>query len=54
MGRDDNPTSRGKRHLAQTPKQQISDGIDVEFSKEYADHDDKVAHARRKQADKRN
>lgn len=34
MGRDEHKTSRGKRHLAQTPKQQISDGVDFEFSGE--------------------
>lgn len=34
MGRDEHKKSRGKRHLAQTPKQQLSDGIDIEFSEE--------------------
>lgn len=54
MGRDEHKKSRGKQFLAQTPKQQISDGVDVEFSEEVADHDDKKAQARRKRADQRN
>ncbi|HLR52327.1 MAG TPA: YfhD family protein [Candidatus Avamphibacillus sp.] len=53
MGRDDNKKARGKRHLAQTPKNQISDGIDVEFSEEIADADDKKAQQRMRQADQR-
>ena len=39
--------------MAQTPKNQLSDGIDVEFSEEMADADDKEAIARSKQANKR-
>lgn len=53
MGRDEHKKSRGKRFLAQTPKQQISDGIDVEFSEELADEEDKQAQARRERADRR-
>ncbi|HLR75970.1 MAG TPA: YfhD family protein [Virgibacillus sp.] len=54
MGRDEHKKSRGKRFLAQTPKQQISDGVDIEFSEELADHEDKQAQARRQKADQRN
>lgn len=55
MGRDEHTTKRGKRHLAQTPKNQISDtdGLDIEFSEELADHDDREAQARSKAADRR-
>lgn len=53
MGRDDNKHVRRKRLLAQTPKNQISDGIDVEFSEELADEEDKKAQARMRQADQR-
>ena len=53
MGRDEHSKARGKRFMAQTPKNQLSDGIDVEFSKEMADTDDKEAMERSKQADKR-
>lgn len=35
MGRDEHKTSRGKRHLAQTPKNQITRGVDVELAAEY-------------------
>lgn len=53
MGRDEHSKSRGKRFLAQTPKNQISDGIDVEFSEELADEDDKEAQERRRKAENR-
>lgn len=53
MGRDEHSKARGKRFMAQTPKNQLSDGIDVEFSEEMADADDKEAIARSKQANKR-
>jgi len=53
MGRDEHRTKRGKRHLAQTPKNQISDGLDIEFSEELADADDKEALERSEAADRR-
>ncbi|SDR03058.1 YfhD-like protein [Virgibacillus subterraneus] len=53
MGRDEHNKPRGKNFLAQTPKNQKTDGRDVEFSKEFADHEDKEAQARSQQADKR-
>lgn len=53
MGRDEHKTSRrGRSRLAQTPKNQKSDSRYVEFSEEFADHDDKEAEARSKAADK--
>lgn len=54
MGRDEHRKARGKRFLAQTPKNQISDGVDIEFSEELADADDKEAIARMRAADERN
>lgn len=55
MGRDEHATKRGKRHLAQTPKNQLkeSDGMDIEFSEELADSEDKEARERSKAADAR-
>ena len=53
LGRDEHKKSRGKRFLAQTPKNQISDGIDIEFSNELADQDDIVALARIQKAEQR-
>lgn len=53
MGRDEHKKSRGKRFMAQTPKNQLSDGVDVEFSAELADEDDKEALERSRQADRR-
>ncbi|MEN2768833.1 YfhD family protein [Ornithinibacillus xuwenensis] len=53
MGRGDHNRATGKNVLAQTPKNQLSDGIDVEYSKELADHDDVVAMERSNAADKR-
>ncbi|WP_084268690.1 YfhD family protein [Oceanobacillus damuensis] len=52
MGRDDH-NKRKNNFLAQTPKNQKSDGIDVEFSEEFADAEDKEAQARSRAADKR-
>ncbi|GIO21485.1 YfhD family protein [Oceanobacillus sp. J11TS1] len=52
MGRDEHK-KRKNNYLSQTPKNQISDGIDVEFSDEFADADDRVAQARSRAADKR-
>jgi len=52
MGRDDHK-NRKNNYLAQTPKNLKSDGIDVEFSEELADADDKEAQARSRAADKR-
>jgi hypothetical protein len=53
MGRGDHNRATGKNFLAQTPKNQLSDGIDVEYSEELADHDDQEAQARSRAADKR-
>lgn len=53
MGRDEHNKPRGRNFLAQTPKNQKTDGRDVEFSKEFADNEDKEAQARSRQADKR-
>lgn len=53
MGRDEHKKSRGKRFMAQTPKNQLSDGLDIEFSDELADDDDKEAQRRSRQADQR-
>lgn len=53
MGRGDHNRSKGTNFLAQTPKHQVSDGIDVEYSEELADHDDVVARERSKAADRR-
>jgi len=52
MGRDEHKKKNNK-HMAQTPKQQLTDGIDVEFSEELADENDKKALARRQAADRR-
>lgn len=53
MGRDEHKKSRGKRFMAQTSKNQLSDGLDIEFSEELADTDDKKALERSRQADRR-
>lgn len=54
MGRDEHNHSKGRNHLAQTPKGNIkSDGQDVEFVTEFADSEDKEAQARSQAADKR-
>ena len=39
--------------LPQVPKAEKTDGIDVEFSEELADHDDLVAQERARAADER-
>lgn len=39
--------------MAQTPKNQLSDGYDVEFSEELADEEDKEALKRSRQANQR-
>lgn len=53
LGRDEHNHAKGKNFLAQTPKNQISDGKDVEFAEEFADNKDKEAQARSRAADKR-
>ncbi|WP_193064084.1 YfhD family protein [Oceanobacillus oncorhynchi] len=52
MGRNEHK-KRKNNFLSQTPKNQISDGIDVEFSDEFADAEDRKAQARSRAADKR-
>lgn len=53
MGRDEHNKSKNS-FLAQTPKSQLKkDGVDVEFSEEFADYEDKEAKARSQEADKR-
>ncbi|GAA0444675.1 MAG: YfhD family protein [Bacillota bacterium] len=52
MGKDEHHKSKNN-FLSQTPKNQKSDGIDVEFSEELADHEDKEAQQRSDQANKR-
>jgi hypothetical protein len=52
MGRDEHRKKKNK-HFAQTPKKQLTDGIDIEFSQELADHDDLEAQARSRAADQR-
>ncbi|QDP41042.1 YfhD family protein [Radiobacillus deserti] len=53
MGRDDHK-GKSRNKLAQTPKyEKTTDGIDVEFSRELADHEDIEAQARSKAADAR-
>ncbi|WP_217587258.1 YfhD family protein [Lentibacillus saliphilus] len=54
MGRDEHKHAKGKNVLAQTPRQMLSNGIDVEFSAEFADEADEKAKARRDAADQRN
>lgn len=53
MGRDEHNHSKGKNHLAQTPKSNKTDGRDVEFIEEFADHEDLEAQERSEAADKR-
>lgn len=53
MGGRDSHNSNSKNFLAQTPKNQISDGRDIEFSRELADADDVKAIERSKAADQR-
>lgn len=53
MGRDEHHKNKGrqKRKLPQTPNNQKN--IDVEFSEELADREDKIAQERAKAADRR-
>ncbi|WP_082233464.1 YfhD family protein [Halobacillus massiliensis] len=55
MGRDEHKHNnpRKKNKLSQTPQLEISDGIDVEFSQDMADHDDIEAMKRAEAADRR-
>ena len=55
MGRDDRRKARdkNKQKLPQVPKNMKSDGQDIEFSEELADHNDKEAMARSEAADQR-
>ena len=55
MGRAHQVTrDKNKASLPQTPSYEIaSDGLDLEFSEEMADHDDLVALQRSKEADAR-
>jgi hypothetical protein len=55
MGRSRGNKSRDKNtnKLPQVPKNMKSDGIDVEFNRELADHDDLEAMARSNAADAR-
>ncbi|WP_102027440.1 YfhD family protein [Salirhabdus sp. Marseille-P4669] len=56
MGRAQSQRTRDKNKasLPQTPKYEIaSDGRDIEFSEELADHDDIVAQERSRRADAR-
>lgn len=52
MGRDEHKRTKNN-FLSQTPKDQKSDGRDIEFSEEMADREDKEAQARSRAADKR-
>ncbi|API92838.1 MULTISPECIES: YfhD family protein [Virgibacillus] len=52
MGRDEHRKSKNS-FMAQTPANQKSDGVDVEFAQEAADHADLEAQERARQADKR-
>ncbi|MFD1068111.1 YfhD family protein [Oceanobacillus locisalsi] len=52
MGRDEHK-QRKNNFLGQTPKNQKTDGIDVEFADEFADAEDREAQARSQAADKR-
>jgi hypothetical protein len=56
MGRAQGQKTRDKNKagLPQTPSREIaSDGRDIEFSQELADHDDLVAQERSREADRR-
>ncbi|PWU68943.1 MULTISPECIES: YfhD family protein [Gracilibacillus] len=53
MGKDEHKLNSNRNKLAQTPKNQIGDGLDIEFSEEVADIEDKQAQARSRAADKR-
>jgi len=53
MGRDEHNKPKGRNRFAQTPKNQITENIDVEFSHELADEDDQEALRRARAADQR-
>ncbi|MFD2656274.1 MULTISPECIES: YfhD family protein [Gracilibacillus] len=53
MGRDEHKKNTTRNPLAQTPKMEKTDGIDVEFSNELADAEDLEAKERGERADKR-
>lgn len=55
MGRAQGQKTRDKNKakLPQVPKNMKSDGLDVEFDQDLADHEDLEAMARSKNADKR-
>ncbi|WP_407927829.1 YfhD family protein [Gracilibacillus suaedae] len=53
LGRDEHKKNTTRNPLAQTPKMEKTDGIDVEFSNELADADDLEAKERGERADKR-
>ncbi|WP_188207549.1 YfhD family protein [Alkalibacillus aidingensis] len=53
MGRDEHKR-KSRNPLAQTPDNQLSDGIDVEFAEDLADSADLEAIARSQAADERN
>ncbi|SET33403.1 YfhD-like protein [Salinibacillus kushneri] len=53
-GQRHKPRDKNKQKLPQTPRRDIaSDGRDIEFSQELADHDDLVAKERSNAADRR-
>lgn len=53
MGKDEHKKAKNS-FLAQTPKRQLkTDGMDVEFAEEFADHEDKEAEIRSQEANKR-
>jgi len=53
VGKDEHNKPKGRNRFAQTPKNQITKNIDIEFSEELADTDDKEAQARARAADRR-
>lgn len=53
MGRDEHNKPKGRNRFAQTPKNQITENIDVEFSYELADEDDQEALRRARAVDQR-
>lgn len=52
MGKDEHNKSKNNR-FAQTPKNQLKQNTDIEFSEEFADKDDKEAQARARAAARR-
>lgn len=52
-GRGQKARDRNKQSLPQVPKNMKSDGYDVEFDQDLADHEDLEAMARSKAAEKR-